>query len=78
LDELLQHHPGLREEANTIAENLIADVSVEVVAEEVADLVTSIGNEELGKRAGNQSWGYVEPSQAAWDLLEESIEDVRT
>lgn len=77
LNELLQRHPALREEANTIAENLIADVSVEVVAEEVADLVTSIGIEELENRAGNQSWGYVEPSEAAWELLEESIEDVR-
>ena len=39
--------------------------------------MNSIGLEELGGRAGKHSWGYVEPSQAAWDLLEESVEDIR-
>jgi hypothetical protein len=47
------------------------------VAGDVAYLVGSIGIEELGGRAGKQSWGYVEPSQAAWDLLEESLEYIR-
>ena len=78
LRELLKRHRDLRGEANEIAESLIDDVSVEAVAEDVAYLVRSIGIEELGGRAGKQSWGYVEPSQAAWDLIEESIEDIRT
>lgn len=77
LSELLKRHRGLREEANEIAESLIDDVSVEAVAEDVTDLVGSIGIEELGSRAGKQSWGYVEPSEAAWELLEESIEETR-
>lgn len=77
LRELLERHKDLRGEANEIAESLIDDVSVEAVAEDVAYLVGSIGIEELGGRAGKQSWGYVEPSQAAWDLLEESLEDIR-
>jgi hypothetical protein len=77
LRELLGRHKELRGEANQIAESLIDDVSVEAVAEDVAYLVGSIGIEELGSRAGKQSWGYVEPSQAAWDLLEESLEDIR-
>ncbi len=75
--ELFKRHRDLRGEANEIAEGLICDVSIETVAEDVAYLVGSIGIEELGGRAGKQSWGYVEPSQAAWDLLEESIEDFR-
>jgi mannose/cellobiose epimerase-like protein (N-acyl-D-glucosamine 2-epimerase family) len=77
LRELLARYKELRGEANEIAESLIDDVSVEAVAEDVADLVGSIGIDELGGRAGKQSWGYVEPSQAAWDLLEESLEDIR-
>ena len=77
LSELLKRHPGLRAEANSIAENLIDDVSVEAVANEVADLVINIGLEEIGSQAGEHSLGYVEPSQAAWDLLEDSIEDIR-
>ena len=77
LTELLGRHPDLREEANAIAQDLIDDASVEAVAAEVADLVTGIGSEELGSRAGRHSWGYVEPTEAAWELLEESIENVR-
>ena len=77
LSELLKRHADLRGEANAIAENLIDDVSVEAVADEVADLVTNIGLEEIGSRAGKHSLAYVEPSQAAWDLLEDSIEDIR-
>ena len=77
LRELLGRHKDLRGEANEIAESLIDDVSVEAVAEDVAYLVGSIGVEELGSRAGEQSWGYVEPSQAACDLLEKSLEDIR-
>ncbi|MBN2492009.1 MAG: hypothetical protein JXQ29_14275 [Planctomycetes bacterium] len=77
LRELLKRHRDLRQEANRIAESLIDDASVEAVAEEVTDLVSSIGCEELGGCAGRQSWGYVEPGEAAWDLLEESIEGIR-
>lgn len=77
LRELLKRHRDLRGEANEIAESLIDDVSVEVLAEDIAYLVGSIGIEELGSRAGKQSWGYVEPSEAAWELLEESIEEIR-
>ncbi len=75
--ELLKRHRDLRGEANEIAESIIDDVSAEAITEEVTYLVGSIGIEELGGRAGKQSGGYVEPSQAAWELLEESIEDVR-
>ena len=78
LRELLGRHKDLRGEANEIAESLIDDVSVEAVAEDVAHIVGSIGIEDLRGRGGKQSWGYVEPSQAAWDLLEESLEDIRS
>ena len=78
LRELLKRHRHLRGEANEIAESLIDDVSIEAVAEDVAHLVASVGIEELGDRAGKQSWGYVEPGEAAWKLLEESIEDIRS
>ena len=62
LHALLGRHRDLRGEANEIAESLIDDVSVEAVADDVACLVGSIGIEDLGGRAGKQSWGYVEPN----------------
>jgi len=77
LSELLKRHPDLRGEANAIAVDLIDDASSDAVAEEVADLVTGIGVDELGSRSGKHAWGYVEPGQAAWDLLDESIEGFR-
>ena len=77
LGELLKRHPELSEEANAFAQDLINDVSVEAVAEEVADLVTAVGLEEVEGRAGRHDWGYVEPDQAAMDLLEESIEEMQ-
>ncbi len=77
LGELLRRHPDLKNEANAIAKDLMDHVSVEDVAEEVAFLASSIGLDDLGSRAGRHSWGYVEPGEAASELLEESIEDVR-
>ena len=77
LRELLSRHGDLRGEANKIAESLIDDVSVEAVAEDIVFLAGSIGMEEIGSRAGKHSWGYVEPGEAAWELLEESIEGTR-
>lgn len=77
LAELLERHPDLRGEANAISGTLIVDVCFENVAEEVADLTTSIDDEDFSNRAGAHSWGYIESSEAAWELLDESIEDVR-
>ena len=49
--------------------------SIEDVAEEVYLEITSIDLEALNERAGSHSWGYVEPSEAATELLTEAIED---
>jgi hypothetical protein len=77
LDQLLIRHPELREEANNIASNLLSEISVEAVSEEITDLILSVGLDVLGNRAGKQPWGYVEPGQAAWEVLEEGIEGIQ-
>lgn len=77
LTELLRRHSNLHNEAEAIAKDLIDDVAVEAVVDEVASLVSSICQEELRGAAGRKYWGYVEPSEAAWELLEESLEDVQ-
>ena len=76
LRRLLDQHPELRAEAGQIAATLVSSSSVEDVAEDVFDRVTGVGLDALEGRAGAHSWGYVEPSQAANELLEESIEDL--
>ena len=74
LDQILIRHPDLRDEANNIASNLLSEISVEAVSEEVTDLILGVGLEVLGNRAGKQPWGYVEPGEAAWEVLDETIE----
>jgi len=32
--------------------------------------------ESFNGRAGKQAWGYVEPTDATWELLGEAVEDV--
>ncbi len=32
--------------------------------------------DDLNARAGGHSWGYVEPTETAWELLEEAVEPV--
>ena len=62
LRELLKRHRDLRGEANEIAESLIDDVSVEVLAEDIAYLVGSNSDGALG-------WAPDFPAEAAaWSL----------
>ena len=77
LHQVLIRHPDLKDEANIIANDLLNDISVETVSEEVTDLVLGVGLEALGNRAGKRPWGYVEPGEAAWVVLEESIEGIQ-
>lgn len=77
LHQILIRHRELRDEANSIASDLLNEISVEAVSEEVTDLILGVGVEVLGNRAGKQPWGYVEPGEAAWEVLEESIEGIQ-
>ena len=76
LRALLAKHAELRTEAEQIAVDMISSPSVDDVAEDVRSAVTSLGIDSFHGRAGKQPWGYVEPSQAAWDLLGEAVEDI--
>ena len=76
LHALLKKHPDLKPEAEAIAVDLVSSSSVEETAEEVLDAVTALDLDSLNGRAGSHSWGYVEPTEAAWELLEEAVQDV--
>jgi hypothetical protein len=73
---LLERHQTLREEAEQIATELVSSPSVDEVAEDVLAAVSLIGIESVNARTGGRSWGYVDPTEAAWELLEEALEDV--
>ena len=73
---LLERDPTLREEAEQIATDLVSFPSVDEVAEDVLAAVTLIGIDAVNARTGGRSWGYVDPTEAAWELFEEALEDV--
>lgn len=73
---LLERNQNLRTEVEKIATELVASPSAEDIAEDIFDAVTSVDIDDLNSRAGKTQWGYVEPSEAAWELLEEAVENV--
>jgi len=73
LQRLLDAHRELRPEAQQIAKSLLSEVEFEWVADEVEDAVRDVSLDEFGSRAGKHSWGYKEPGEAAWELLEERV-----
>ena len=59
-----------------MATAIVSSPSVEDIAEDVCTNLTSLDVDELSGRAGKHSCGYVEPAQAAQELLEEAIAEL--
>lgn len=75
LTRLLQSHPELGAETEALATELLTTVSASAIADEVASVLRDIPTEHLAVRAGRQPGrGYVEPDEAAWELVEETLE----
>jgi hypothetical protein len=70
---LLERHPNLATEVEDLAASVIGDVSIEDAADAVENGVRALDLEDLNSRAGPHAYGYVEPTQAAWDLVEEAV-----
>ena len=71
---LLDRHPALRPEAEEIARAAVTDVRSEDLADAVENAILGLDLDDLGARAGRHSDGYVEPTEAAWELLHEELE----
>jgi len=74
LQRLLAAHPALRAEAGQIANALLGEVSFEDVAWEIETAARALDLDALNSRAGSHRWGYEDPTEAAWELLEEIVE----
>lgn len=72
LDELTRRDRP-RARAEGIARRHLADTDASEIAEAVAASILALESVELASRSGRMPWGYVEPTQAAWDLLDETI-----
>ena len=77
LRHLLEVHPELAGEAEEIARALLQQVDYEDVAAEIEDEIRALDYEVLNARAGPHEWGYVEPSEAAEEILEETVQPYR-
>lgn len=77
LRHLLEVHPELASEAEGMARSLLHQVDYEDIAAEVEDEIRALDYEVLNARAGRHEWGYVEPSEAAEEILEETVQPYR-
>jgi len=74
LRKLLERHGELRSEAEAIALGILAEISPLSVADDVENALLQFDYDDLNGRAGGHSWGYVEPNEAAGELLDEALE----
>lgn len=73
LRTLLEAHPQLIAEARAIATRRLSAVDRLAVAEDVVACIDALGVDDLAGRVGRQVYGYVEPADAAWEVLEEAL-----
>jgi len=74
LRRLLEARPELASEAEEMARSLLRQWQYEDVAVELEDEVRALDYDVLNARAGGHESGYVEPTEAAWEILEETAE----
>ena len=72
LQRLLAAHPELDTEAEDVTKALLREDNFEDIAEDVYDSVQVLGYDDLNGRAGRHEWGYVEPGDAASEILSET------
>jgi hypothetical protein len=61
-------------EARALAREAMTTVPPADVAAAVEEALLALEIDELTGRAGRQSWGYVEPTEAAWEILQEHVD----
>lgn len=74
LDTLITKDATLAAHAAREGRSLLARVEVGNVADAVADTLLGLDQEELSRHAGRTRYGYVEPTEAAWWLLEAALQ----
>lgn len=68
---LVHRHPELKSEARDLASAAVQAVDAGEVAAKVQDAMLSA---DFDGRSGPHPWGYVEPTEAAWEILQEAFE----
>jgi hypothetical protein len=74
LDELVAADRELGDRAERAARSRLADADTGDAANALASALLALDQEELAAHAGRTRHGYVEPTEAAWWLLERAVE----
>jgi len=77
LDALIAQDATLTARAGREARSRLAAVDIGDVAIAVAEELLGLDQEELSRQAGRTRYGYVEPTEAAWSLLEAALQPWR-
>ena len=74
LDELVAADHQLEDRAERAARSRLGDVDIDGVANAVLAALLALDQEDLAANAGRTRYVYVEPTEAAWSLLEAAVE----
>jgi hypothetical protein len=74
LDELMADDVELERRVEQAGRRLLATVTRGRVASAIAEALLALDQDDLAAHAGRTRYGYVEPTEAAWQLLEQVIE----
>ena len=74
LDELVSADHELEDRAERAARSRLSDVETDDVASAAGAALLALDQEDLAAKAGPTRYGYVEPTEAAWSLLEAAID----
>jgi hypothetical protein len=74
LRDMLGKDPDLMKKAYEIAVKVAGDVDADVIMDRVFRRLDMLDLDDLSGRAGRTRHGYVEPTDAAWELFEEALD----
>ena len=71
---LLDENPDLTKKAHIIAMTVVGSVDADSIMNDVFCELDSLDVDALSGRSGRTRYGYVEPTDAAWEMFEEELE----
>ena len=74
LKEMLDYDPSLIKKAYEIAVKAAGDVNADAIMIDVFESLNRLDYDDLNGRAGRTRYGYVDPSDATWELFEEALD----
>ena len=72
--QLIDKNPDIAKKAYEIAMKISCNVDADSIAEDVYIALNALDVEDLNDRAGKTLYGYVEPSEAAYEMFEEALQ----